>query len=189
MQSRQPGSPTLPTAAIGLVSLLAGIAVLSVVYLSASAPITSWRAELSERTRQLRSALREGPTLRRNHAALSEQYDGLMTRVADVVKRMPDEPRDDEFLADISRLAAEHGVRIEDFRRGSVSEATTHASVTVMLTARATYAGLCGLVNAIDELPRLAELDALSVSSDPQSDEYPVKLQYTLYYAKTAPTS
>lgn len=189
MQSRQSGIPTLPTAAIGLVALLAATAVMAMVYLGASAPITSWRADLSTQTEQLRSALHNGPELRRTHAALSKQYDELMTRVADVIERMPDQPRDDEFLADVSRLAESCGVFIEDFRRGAVTQAETHASVTVMLTARAPYQGLCKLVHAIDELPRLSELKELSVESEPGSEDYPVTLHYTLYYAKSPPAT
>ncbi|MEO1497072.1 MAG: type 4a pilus biogenesis protein PilO [Planctomycetota bacterium] len=156
------------------------------LYLSASRPITSWRADLGERTRQLQTALRDGPSLRRNHAALSEQFSGLMTRVEDVMKAMPDEPRDDEFLADISRLAIEHGVQIDDFRRGAVTENDTHAAVTVMLSVQTPYRGLCGLIHAIDELPRLAELEELRVESEAYTERYPVTLHYTLYYALAA---
>ncbi|WP_197525114.1 type 4a pilus biogenesis protein PilO [Botrimarina hoheduenensis] len=160
-----------------------GLGVLALIYLTASQPLITWRASLANQTRNLRLSLQEAPGVRSRHSVLKSQLDGLLTRVEDVTKRMPNEPRDDEFLADLSRIAREKGVQLEDFRRGTVSQDKTHSSLNVMVTARANHAGLCGLIDAVQRLPRLAELNEMQITGAAQGETYPVLLQYTLYYA------
>ncbi|MEN0109447.1 MAG: type 4a pilus biogenesis protein PilO [Planctomycetota bacterium] len=164
----------------------AACAFAAVGYAVARQPLASWRATIATRANVVRAQLADGPRLRREHAELTRQLEDLSERVVEVNRRVPDTPREGEFLADLSRLAADHGVVIEDFERGATAETPTHSVVTVRLTMRASHAGLCGLVKGVAELPRITELTELEVQPDRRDDGYPVEASYALYYGMAA---
>ncbi|MEQ8847530.1 type 4a pilus biogenesis protein PilO [Botrimarina sp.] len=131
--------------------------------------------------------LDEAPELRLQHDAMRRELSDLRGRVEAVSRRVPDSPREGEFLSDLSRIGASHGVSIDDFRRGGATDTPTHSVVTVAATARGTYAGLCSLVEEVAGLPRLTEVVSLKATPGRARDDHRFRLTYALYYALDAP--
>lgn len=182
MQPKQTGLPRLPLGVLYLLVIASAGALASLACATLNQPLTSWRTDIARRAELVREKLSEGPALRREHAEQQRELENLMTRVEEVNRRIPDEPREGEFLADLTRLAGEYGVAIEDFRRG-VSESTeTHSLVSVSVNVRGDYRGICGLIEGVSKLPRLAELTQLTVRREAGDASYPVNLTYALYY-------
>ena len=187
MQPRQQASPKLPTSVLYTLAVLCAVGLVTVGYVVLNRPLTDWRTDLCTRADTLRDQLAAGPKLRLRHAEQSAELESLVARVEQVNRRVPDQPREGEFLADLSRLADEHGVTILDFQRGDSTTTPTHSVVTVTVSTRGPHAGVCGLLDAVGRLPRLAELTDLEIKSG-ASDAYPARMSYALYYGMaTAP--
>lgn len=120
--------------------------------------------------------------MRALHAEQELELANLLARVGQVNHRVPESPREGEFLAALSELAATHRVTIEDFRRGKTTDNETHSVVTVSIKARGSHADLCALLDALANLPRLVELTHLAIQSEPNATGYPAEFTYALYY-------
>lgn len=163
-----------------------GIAALG--YFVIKKPISDWRRDVSHRAELVRTRLEVGPELRSQHHERQEQLKALLTRVELVNRRVPDEASEGEFLADLSKIADDNQVTIDDFRRGGTTDTKTHSLVEVTVNARGSHRGICGLVDAVERLPRLAELTQLEIDSSDTGDNYPIRLTYALYYGMATPT-
>lgn len=191
MQPRQRELPKIPTTVQNAGAIVCAAALALLGYMAVHQPLRSWLSSVESDMLQVQAKLKQGPALRRQHAEQQRLHEQLLQRVELVNSRIPDQPREGEFLADVSRLAGEHGVVIQDFRRGSTVETPTHSVVSVTLTARSSHGGLCGLIDAIAGLPRLAELRSLDIRPNGDSEARPVTLTYDLYYGMStgAPTA
>ncbi|QDT69040.1 Pilus assembly protein, PilO [Planctomycetes bacterium MalM25] len=189
MQPQQPGLPKLPTGVLYTLAIVCAVVGFALAYTIIHRPLNDWRRGVLRRSDLVRAQLTDGPELRRQHAERKQQLEALLDRVELVNHRIPDEPKEGEFLSDLSRLAEEHGVTIEDFRRGATSTAGTHSMVSVSVKARGGHAGVCRLVDAVSKLPRLAELTELQIESQSDPTAYPVQLTYALYYGMATPSA
>lgn len=187
MQPRLSASPKLPTSVLHTLAVACAVGLATVGYIVLDRPLTDWRSDLNRRGDDLREQLAAGAELRTRHAEQTAELEGLLARVEQVNRRVPDQAREGEFLADLSRLADEHGVTILDFQRGQSTSNPTHSVVTVTVSTRGPHAGVCGLLDAVGRLPRLAELTNLEITRG-ASEEHPARMSYALYYGMaTAP--
>ncbi len=188
MRPQQPGLPNLPTGVLYTLAIVCAVGASALAYTIIHRPLNDWRRGVIRRGDIVRAQLSDGARLRRQHAEHQQQLEALLQRVELVNRRIPEEAREGEFLSDLTRLADEHGVAIEDFRRGATSETQTHSVVSVSVKARGGHAGVCGLVDAVANLPRLAELTQIQIDAkSAASDDYPVQLTYALYYGMATP--
>ncbi|MEO0529823.1 MAG: type 4a pilus biogenesis protein PilO [Planctomycetota bacterium] len=187
MRPKQPGLPKLPKAVTHTAAVVCAVAVAAVGFVVINRPLTEWRHDITRRADLVQAKLSEGPALRRRHAEQQQQLDDLLASVEEVNNRLPDQPREGEFLADLSRLAEANEVSIEDFRRGRTLDADTHSVVTVSVTAEGPHRGACAVVDAVSKLPRLAELTHLEIGPGSTEGVYKMQMTYALYYGMSAP--
>lgn len=182
MRPKQPELPKIPKGVLHTLVVLGIVALAATAYATLSHPLTSWRKDATRKARLVRSKLADGPEYRREHAEQKEKLERLLAYVDDVNRRVPDEPRESEFLATLNSFAKSSGVVIDDFQRGQSLDAGTHSVVTVTIKARGGHAGIAQLVEAIADLPRLVELIDLDITGSTETNHYPVKMVYALYY-------
>jgi Tfp pilus assembly protein PilO len=187
MQPGQPTGPKLPTGASHALALGCALAIGLFAYVALYRPLAAWREDLDRKSSLVRERLGNGSELRREHATLVAELDELRARVQRVSARVPDEAEEGTFLADLSRLARDHDVRIHDFRRSSVETHDTHAVMAVAVTADGSHAGLCSFLAGLDELPRLAPLRRLTIERGELEARYNVQFECSLYYAMRTP--
>lgn len=185
MQPRQPFLPNLPTGAAHALGFLCALVVIAISYGAVYRPLADWRQSLSAQAALVKVKLAESRVIRHQHTESKQKLQNLLASVKEVNSRAPDQPREGEFLGDISRLATAKGVQINDFRRGTVSENETYSSVSILVTGEGTHEGLCELLEEVSQLPRLASLTSLRVSSGTTPNNYPIELHYSLYYGMT----
>lgn len=188
MPPNQPRSPKLPTGVLYILAVVCAAGIATAAYFALDRPLTYWRLDQSRQADLVREKLAAGPALKALHTEQERELADLLARVEEVNKRVPEEPREGEFLAALSHLAETHQVSIDDFRRGKSTDTETHSVVTVSIRARGSHTGMCSLLDAIANLPRLAELTHLEVKSQPTSGRYPAQLTYALYYGMSATT-
>jgi len=188
MQPQQPGLPNLPTGVLYTLAIVCAVGASALAYTIIQRPLRDWRHGLEHRGDLVRALLSDSPELRRQHSQRQQELEELLNRVELVNRRIPDEAREGEFLADLTRLARDHRVTIDDFRRGAITETETHSVIDVSVKARGGHAGVCGLVDAIAKLPRLAELTQFQIDSGAEAGTYPVQMTYALYFGMAAPS-
>ncbi len=106
-----------------------------------------------------------------------QQFDEAITRI-------PATAQESEFLAQISTLARNADLTIQEFRPGSVTEHATHRELEISLAASGPYRSLCEFLGGLDGLPRLCRVQSLSVDRNvgEQSDRYPVRMSVVVYF-------
>lgn len=185
MQSRQSGLPRLPVRVLYVVAAVSAVAIASLACATFNQPLKTWRKDLDRRAELVREKLTQGPALRLEHAKQTQELEELRERVEEVTRRIPDQPREGEFLADLTRLAEQQSVAIEDFQRGAAIETAGYSAVTVSVNLRGSYSDVCLLVEEISKLPRLAELTEMVIRRETETNDRSVSVTYALYYGLT----
>jgi Tfp pilus assembly protein PilO len=189
MQPGQPAGPKLPTGASHALALGCALAIGVFAYVAVYRPLASWREDLDRKSSLVRDRIGKGSELRREHAALVAELDELRAHVQRVTARVPDEAEEGTFLADLSRVARDHDVRIHDFRRSSDEAHETHSVMKIAVTADGTHAGLCAFLAGLDELPRLVPVHRLTIERGELDARYNMQLECSLYYGMRAPAT
>ena len=185
MQSRQSGLPRLPVRVLYVVAAVTAVAIASLACATLNQPLQTWRKDLDRRAELVREKLTQGPALRLEHAKQTREIEELYARVEEVTRRIPDQPREGEFLADLTRLAEQQGVAIDDFQRGAALQTAGYSAVSVSVSLRGSYRGICQLVEEISKLPRLAELTEIVIRRETETNDRSVSVTYALYYGLT----
>lgn len=176
-------SPNLTTGVAHLVGLACLIAILSFFYFVVHKPLATLQVETEIKVELIQIKLAEATNIRANHADTLEELTKLRAKVDVLNARVPTIPNESEFLGDISRLALDHGLRIDDFRRAPTTVEHDVPNIAVQVTGAANHRSLCEFLDAVDSLPRIALLTRLSVNPRPYEEDYPIQLNYALYYA------
>lgn len=98
--------------------------------------------------------------------------------------RIPETAQESEFLAQVSRLAKDTGLTIQEFRPGGITERKTHRELDVALSALGGYRSLCEFLAGLEKLPRLCRVTSLTVNRDttPTAEHYPVRMNVVVYF-------
>lgn len=164
------------------------LAAACVLQLAAYGPLERRRASCQERSAELDRHLEEADQVRAEHGQLSQALAEMEEQARLCRQRIPEEPREAEFLAQIARAAREVGLQIRDYRPGPPITQGTHTEMEVLLSCEGTHASICGFLEQLPKLPRLSSLVKLEISSPPAGNRYPVNMTLVIYFgAKEAP--
>ena len=188
MQSRNHNQPIFPTWLAHAYGLGCAATVLAFAYWAGYGPLTAWRQENIQRLAVLHEKIAEGPSIREAHRSQALELQSLLTRVQEVNRRVPDDPNEGEFLADLSRLAKEHDVNISDFRSVPTPSSAEHSCLCISLTGEGTHADISRFLDETQQLDRLVQLRKLNIDPRGDGEMLPFRLEYALYYG-LAPSS
>jgi Tfp pilus assembly protein PilO len=152
-------------------------------HLAVNRPLDAQTAAYAQRTDRLQAVLRDGERLRKEHARLSEELALARQQAALLEKRIPDEPREADFLAQVSRLADEVGLRIRDYRPGVVKPRESYSTMRVDLICEGNYDSICRFVDGLSRLPRHSTIVRLEVDSAGKQKFYSTNISLELYAA------
>jgi Tfp pilus assembly protein PilO len=142
--------------------------------------------EETERTRAriqlIQTRLKDAATIRSEHVALSRSLEEITRRAELVRQRIPDQPQEAEFLHQLARIAADHGLLINNYRRGVVTTRDNYSQLTMQVQLEADYHGLCGLFHALKNLLRIVTVEKMELKADGTNPTYPVDLTFALFY-------
>jgi Tfp pilus assembly protein PilO len=103
---------------------------------------------------------------------------------AESMTRIPETAQKTEFLAQLSGLAADTGLKIHEFRPGDEIDRKTHRELSIHVTAEASYASLCRFLAGLEKVERLTQLTALQVNGGYGTAEtYPVSMTVNIFFA------
>ena len=146
-------------------------------------PIDAQRRVTSQRMARLETTLDAADEIRGEHASLSERLSTDRDQEAALQARIPDDPAEAEFLALASELAAETGLKIQDYRPGKPVEEPSCSSLEVQLICEGDYASVCGFLDGISKLPRLSRIERLHIDATKSKPDYLIEISVLLYFA------
>ena len=146
-------------------------------------PLDAEVAACTRRTVELRAAIGDDERLRAEHARFHQELDTARGQSAELIERIPDQPQEADFLAQLSQLADDSGLKIRDYRPGVLIPKTSYATMKVDLICAADYESLCTFLDGLADLPRHCTVIRLAVDSASPAKPYSVELSLELYVA------
>ncbi len=135
-----------------------------------------------EHVKWLRDQFLAGPGLRSKHAELQRTLMGMLQPAEAIRQRVPEEPREAEFLRMITEIADATGVRLREYTPGEVESHERHAQFEAYLKCEGTYHAICEFFARLHELPRLTTARELKIEPSRGEDVYPFELRLMLYF-------
>ncbi len=145
-------------------------------------PLISNTARTAERLVGLHAMLRDEGQLRAKHTMRRQHLDQAQQDEAAIQKRIPPEPQEAVFLAQVSQAADEVGLQIKDYRPGVMSAGKTWSTLRVELTCEGSYLGVCAFLDSLRELPRYSTIARLEIDPGTSVEHYVAKLSLELYF-------
>ena len=169
--------------------LAAALAIVLFAQLAVLRRIDEQAAACSLRAGQLEELLEDADRVRAEHARLTRELAVARRQAADLARRVPDEPQEADFLAQVSRLADDAGLEIQDYRPGTVTAEPSYSVVRVDLVCRGDYTGICRFLNGLADLPRHSTVSRLQIQSEESRGKCSVTMSLQLYFGVKARTS
>ncbi len=172
--------------AVGLSVVLLGCAVF---YFGLYRPLQLEQTRIEVRQDKQRPLLKRAASVRRQQTELSATLRGLQTRAAAVRQRIPNEPQEAEFLKQLTEIANEYHITVHDFRRGNTQQHEQYSQFTMQLKMEGSYEGICGLLDRMSRLPRIATVEKMEIRHANSAGNHPLDLTLILYYGMTTDSS
>ncbi len=132
----------------------------------------------------MRQLLSQADDVQARRVELQELLEETEKRFAAAATRIPEAAQENEFLAQISRLAKNSDLTIQEFRPGEITECRTHRELEISLSAVGPYRSLCEFLAGLEQLPRLCRVTSLTIDRDTAAtaDRYPVRMSVVVYF-------
>lgn len=151
-------------------------------------PIAAKASVCARRADKLQALLHNQGQVRAEHTRLGKDLAEARKQAAALEDRIPNEPREAEFLAQLSRLASEVELQIEDYRPNTIVRKPDYSVLQVDLICEGGYASICNFLDRISRLPRHSTVVSLQIDSAGGGRKYPAKISLQLYFAGHGPS-
>jgi len=125
---------------------------------------------------------RNAPVIRREHERLSSHLKEIESRYAALEARVPLNAEAGSFLKHISEIAHQEQLAISNFQPAQSVQGNGYAAMEVMLDGKGSFKSICAFFDRLSKLQRLSKVKDLTISVDPQSDDYPMKATIVIYF-------
>jgi Tfp pilus assembly protein PilO len=166
----------------GVLGLAAGIGLYQAVV---SALIVREQHEIAAEAADKEQFLTRADEVRVEHKQLTERLDQLETNAVTMRQRIPEQPREAEFLKQVAQAADEEGLKIHRYERGSLDRKSTHSEFTVRLSCEGDFQAIVGFLDRLSKLSRVATVHSMSLTAG-TTEVYPFDLSLVLYYGAQA---
>jgi Tfp pilus assembly protein PilO len=162
----------------GVVGLATGVGLYQAVV---SALIVREQHEIALESADKEQFLSQADEVRVEHKQLTERLAQLETNAVTMRQRIPEQPREAEFLKQITQAADDEGLKIHRYERGSLERKSTHSEFTVRLSCEGDYHAVVGFLDRLAKLSRVASVQTMSLTAG-NTEIYPFDLSLVLYY-------
>lgn len=176
-QTEKMTAMSIQLVAIGLVlSAVAG------VHFGIVWPMQQASSKCQNEVDRLRALSRRGPAIRKQLDQARARHAELTSKQVEFRARLPQEAREEDFLAQIARLARKVDLEIRDYRPVRVEHQSDYSEVEIELRCLGSYESICQFLDQISEIPRLTSLIRLKVQTANEKSEYPIQLNFSAYF-------
>lgn len=164
---------------VGL-SVAVGICWLAVVFLLR--PIEVERKKSIAEAEGVEEILQDEQSVTLRNQSLKRSLQEVDTRITRLLERIPNVPKEADYLGQVTALAKDVGLEIVDYRPASIQEHDEYHEMTVSLLSEGSYTGLCHFLNQISALPRLSRINELIITPRGKGT-YSVETKLTIFFA------
>ncbi len=164
---------------LGVLGLLAGGWLLTV---GICGPLEEQRQECMAQSARLDRLLDDSTQIREENARLTAALKQLQEQRESLQQRVPDDPREAEFLEQVTEVAREVGLQIHDYRPGTVTATGEYSRMEIGLSCAGNYVGLVDFLHRLASLPRLANVTKLEVVAPSPEEMYTVNMTLIIYF-------
>lgn len=172
---------------LGWVSHAAGLAVAAGLCVAVVAfvmwPLQTRARQVEKRTVMLDDLLRDGPQIRAESQRLNEELAVMEDRVEQMLDRIPETPREADFLAELSELADANNLEIVEYRPDGITSGTPHSRLAVTVFIDGTYAGVCRFLGGVTHLSRRSQVTRLSITDPDESGVQRVEIDFDIFFS------
>ena len=170
--------------AAGLFSLIGGGCL---YHFGVSAVLSHQQRRNAEETTKLEDLLQTAGDSRRKHSELTQRLLDLEARAEAIRGKIPDKPEEADFLEQVASAAQDRGLVIQRYTRGAVTTLPTHSLLEIRLAAEGDYLSICGFLEEVANLSRVATVRRMNLTVPANSEVYPLDITITLYFGARAP--
>lgn len=162
----------------------AAVAIAYATWTLAIQPLQNQHADLAARIHAQRQLHSQRDDILARHREIEEQVADFEGSFAHAISRLPETPRESEFLAQITQLARACQLKIQRYHPREPVNEGTHTALEVQLDASANYAGVCQFLDGLRSLARLCRVTRLRVhTADEKAGILPIEMTLRIYYA------
>jgi Tfp pilus assembly protein PilO len=172
----------LPPAAAHGCGAAITLALAALLYRGVYAPMQRDIEDMSSRIERVARLHSRGDAIAQEHRDVKSRLAVLTDAAAETRARMPRELSAGEFVEQATRLAAELGLEVHQCQTGPPQTFDQHATIEVSCRMVGSYASICRLLAAIDQLPQISKVWRLEVTGAPAASGLPVQVTFQLYY-------
>lgn len=141
------------------------------------------RAETdAQRIDQLNHLLSQAAVHQRENVRLQQELGALEEAVAAVRKRLPHELRQEEFTADLARVAESAGLSLEQLHWDPPQVSPSYAQAKVRVECSGSFASMCHFLDEVSRLTRITDVAQLRMDGDPEAANHRFEVNFILYY-------
>ncbi len=115
-------------------------------------------------------------------AKSEKEAAALVARTADFDQRIPPEPLLGSFLEDLARVAQKRGLHSDTIQPGDQVRLAEVVALPLAVKLRGSFAGSHGLLQDIEQMPRLTRFDRLRVLTDPGHSGVTAELNLRVFF-------
>ena len=168
--------------------LLHGAGLLSIgltvaaVYVGIDRTCVQPRSKQDTEAARLVTVLETAGEVLQQHRKLTDELAQLERNALLMRERIPDQPREAEFLRQVTAAAEAVKLRIVNYERQGVIATETHSEFDVRLNCQGSHAAICEFLDRLERLSRVAVVKNVSIVARDNIGSYPMDLTLTLYY-------
>ncbi len=164
--------------------LSGAIVIAYVTWMFAIQPMQKQHTELATRIRAERLLQSQSDDILARHREIEGQVANFEGSFSHAISRLPETPRESEFLAQITHLARTCQLKIQRYHPREPVNEGTHTALEVQLDASADYAGICQFLDGLRTLARLCRVTRLRVhTGEADATRLPIEMTLRIYYA------
>jgi type IV pilus assembly protein PilO len=130
----------------------------------------------------LESLLRKGESIRADFSQQKQRLEEEKKRQALLHQRVPDEPMEAAFLAQIADLARSLNLEVKDYRPGTTLKHADYSELKIEMQVEGSYRSICLFLDQVSRLPRISSFTGMEISADPEKSIYPIRLNFSTYF-------
>ena len=164
-----------------------GLAIVAVI--AATGYVTSFAATEDQEDAWQQSIAHDENLLQQQETILFDRENtecelfAMSRRLEELTAMIPNEPEESRFLAQLSALADESQLSIQNFRPGPPEDTHNVKRIRVQLSGAGSYECICTFMDGLQALPRLTHVSRLTIDPVDSSGMYPVQLELSIFFA------
>ncbi len=147
-------------------------------------PMQLEHQRIEEQTADCTLILNSADRIRYENIRLNSRLPDVERRLGIMMQRIPNSPRESDFLGQLTRLAERTQLNIRDYRPGVIVRKDTHSELEIKLSSVGSYAGICQFLDEVARIPRLCRVSGLEIrASNTSGEAYLIDMTFRIYFA------